>query len=273
MPWYTTKTPSQEPESLLVPGFKLVKLHGSVDDPSSCILTLSSYVRAYTVNLRWYLADVFSTNTVICLGTSMNPAEPFFRTLRLLKALGRFRQKRRFAILAVRDKEAGKVQGKRLDDDGIEVIPYVPDQTHQFIDDLLSRLDQSLVNSKACTSRVQHANRLTREGRAIDAAVHLWHLCRAEHSERYSLAIRRQIGDSVSNLCEKVMSDSRAAKLLQDSAERGVPLMELLGRVSDVALPGTKAIGWILRSLNAFESIVHATTPGLREKLESMAII
>ena len=71
---------------------KLVKLHGSVSDPSSIVLNVSSYAKAYDKELEWFLAHIFQNTTVLFIGSGLAKSEPYMRFIRLLKASGLLRR-------------------------------------------------------------------------------------------------------------------------------------------------------------------------------------
>jgi hypothetical protein len=194
LPWYDAISPSHGLEKLLSNEFKIIKIHGSVVDPQSCVLSLSKYVRVYNVNLHWYLTNVFSTCTCVFLGSSMNPAEPYFRVLRLLKASRRAR-KRHFAVVAVRNSQSGAQEGKRLQEFGVELIPYIPDSDHSFLDELLGLMESQRGSSEAIQQRLKTVRSYLGSNQPFDAAIHLWH---ATHANISRIPDRRALGDVVS---------------------------------------------------------------------------
>ncbi len=61
MPWYESATPAVGLERLMAAGFRLVKIHGSVDNPAECVLSLSSYVAHTTLTCAGTYSMCFST--------------------------------------------------------------------------------------------------------------------------------------------------------------------------------------------------------------------
>src|SRR5688572_11806003 len=43
--------------------------------------------------------------------------------------------------MSVADSAAAKIEGKRLEQYGIQLLPYVPDPNHTFVDDLIKYID------------------------------------------------------------------------------------------------------------------------------------
>jgi NAD-dependent SIR2 family protein deacetylase len=74
--------PSSGMHALLSSRPKIVKIHGTAAEPSTCVASITNYVRSYDNNLEWYLTNVFQTRTVVFFGSSMNEAEPYFDILR-----------------------------------------------------------------------------------------------------------------------------------------------------------------------------------------------
>ena len=264
LPWYETISPSEGMEKLISNKFKIVKIHGSVSDPKSCVLSLSTYVRAYNVNLHWYLNTVFSSCTVVFLGSSMNSSEPFFRVLRLLQANSRTRR-RHFAIMAVGDDEGGKREGKRLQKFGIDLIPYIPNDEHSFIEEIFSYLDSKRGSSEAVQQRLKTVRAHLVAKRNFHAAVYLWHTC---HAEIHSSSDRRSLGDTASEFFNKALGNPReSADLVKKCGDCGIDLAQLWQRMADLLLPSRKSVHGLRQSLTSIQKATVNSYPQLSRRL------
>ena len=260
LPGYQVISPYEDMERLLAPGFKIVKIHGSADRPSTCVLTLSSYVRAYNVNLRWYLTNVFSSYTVLFIGASMNAAEPFFRPLRVLRSAAR-KHPRHFALLAVADEAAGKREGKRLASLGVDLLPYIPDATHSFVDEFLFHLTAATRTRASSLARIAIARRFVQTGALREAAVILWHLAIPHESE----ADRVALGDLSSTFFSAALARPEP---LQEFAANGTALDELWLRLLGSIEPTRKALNGVEAALRTMQRVFGKALSGHDAVLE-----
>jgi hypothetical protein len=178
LPWGRPVAPSEDLDSLLADDFKVIKLHGSVSSPDSCVLSLTSYIRAYTVNVRWYLANALTTSSVVFMGCSMNSAEPCFKVLRTLKASGRLKHKH-YAVMAIESNGDGARIDDQLREYGIELIPYDIDPQHSFLDELFSDFQAALADESSIRVRLGIAQdnllkEKVRKEHMTLALIHLW---------------------------------------------------------------------------------------------------
>ena len=164
--------PSSGIDSLLASRPKIVKIHGSVDRPDTCVASVTNYAKTYDNNLEWYLTHVFSTRTVIFIGSSMNESELFFRVLRFLKANRRVLHPH-YCILSVPDDIAANAHGRRLQRYGIVTIPFIPDPTYTFIDEIFDFLTANALSAKNVADRLQNFRSLTRDGHYLDFLFYL----------------------------------------------------------------------------------------------------
>lgn len=127
---------------------KLVKLHGSVSDPSSIVLNVSSYAKAYDKELEWFLAHIFQNTTVLFIGSGLAKSEPYMRFIRLLKASGLLRR-HHYALIPFLRESTDDATNKTIQDRsneletiGIRTLPYIVSKPsdHQFIAELLRKL-------------------------------------------------------------------------------------------------------------------------------------
>jgi hypothetical protein len=266
MPWSQTLSPAQDIEVLLSENFKIVKLHGSVATPESCVLSLTSYVRAYSVNMRWYLTHVFSSSSVIFLGCSMNPSEPCFQVLRLLKATGRAK-KPHFAVMAVANDDEAKAKGKWLNTFGIGLIPYIPDQTHSFIDELFGELKRDLQSKESISHRVALARANMRDEQLFLALVRLWNLSHFDMKWKEK-PLRRDVGDTFSEFFRKVLGSPEAQSIFDLGKTSRMGLPDLWDRWSELAIPTRKAYQGLERALEGLQAMGNDDFPLLHTKLQ-----
>ncbi len=126
---------------------KLVKLHGSIDDQDSLVLTTSSYAKTYNKEFEWYLLHLFQNTTVIFLGAGLSLNEPYIKYLSMAKDCGLLRSPH-YALMPFSKLQTDKETNKTIADKsnhyqniGIEILPYVKDSVgHDFIDEFLNEL-------------------------------------------------------------------------------------------------------------------------------------
>ncbi|RWY72344.1 SIR2 family protein [Rhizobium leguminosarum] len=147
--WYNVVLPSSGMLNLISNTRKIVKLHGTIRDRTTCVASISSYIKNYDNNMDWYLANLFQTRNVIFIGSSMERSEPYFKILRFLKDNGRIPAGGHYCIRAVKDDAEASRLGNLLETFGILLLPYIPDRNaadpsknHQFIDDALQFIEE-----------------------------------------------------------------------------------------------------------------------------------
>lgn len=122
----------------------IFKLHGSIDEPSSIILTEQDYRKLIyqEIGYRTVLSAVFVTHVVLMLGFSFSDRE---LTL-MLEAL-RFSLKSQASpdYIFLPEDSAGEVESRRFREDfGVEVISYRPTKGHhevlQLVNFLISKV-------------------------------------------------------------------------------------------------------------------------------------
>jgi SIR2-like domain len=265
LPWYKEVYPADGLEHLISDDFKIVKIHGSVLNPSSCVLSTSHYANAYTPNLYWYLANILSNNTVVFLGSSMNAAEPYFKTLRFLKQNRRLTRSH-YAIKSISDDEQGRIEGKRLGQFGIELIPYIADDNHTFVDEIFEHLDSLRGSPQALEVRLQAVRRRLEEGELFHAVALLWH---ASHAQIEHRETRRALGDAVSEFFEVAASAPEPEKdKLMQLVRDNFDLAQIWERAAlDFSVLSMKSIQGFQRSLKQLEELTGRPQPLLRQRL------
>lgn len=266
MPWYDVVLPSHGIDRLLSREQKIVKIHGTILEPSSCVLSLSSYIRAYNLNLQWYLANVFSTCSVIFIGTSMSPIEPYFRALNLIRNGGR-PQPEHWSIMSVPNSDAGREHGKRLERYGINLVPYIPDKDHSFIDQLLQLIDKRRGDSSVLKHRLQFARSELGAGRAFQSAITLWHASHASITEKSD---RRFLGDTMHEFFIEALSGSAASELVSQCVKYGVDLAQLWNRYADLIIPVEKTLHGLRQSLMLLKKATGEEYPLLLRRCEEL---
>jgi hypothetical protein len=265
LPWYKEVHPSDGLEHLISDNFKIVKIHGTVKDPLSCVLSTSQYANAYNPNLYWYLANILSNHTVVFLGSSMNAAEPYFKTLQFLKANRRL-TRIHYAIKNINSSAEGADEGRRLEQYGIELIPYIADETHTFVEEIFDYLDSVRGSPAAVDIRLQGVRRRLEERNLFHAVALLWH---ASHAPIEHRGTRRQLGDTVSEFFEVAGTshpeEQEALMLLVDGQ---FDLTQIWARALDLSVRSDKSLFGFERSLKHLEALTKKQQPLLRARLK-----
>jgi hypothetical protein len=266
LPWSKSVYPNDGLEKLMSNDFKIVKIHGSVSEPSSCVLSTTSYANAYNDNLYWYIANIFSTNSVIFLGSSMNKSEPFFRIIQFLKRNGRA-AKKHYAVLAVQNNTEGRLEGKRLQEFGIDLIPYIPDDRHSFLDEMLNYINGRRGAPRIVYLRMNVIRKHLENMRYSHAAMLLWHTCHAAITHRET---RRDLGDLVSEFFVALEAGKVNGSDPFLESGRHVDLSHLWLRSAELIVPSTKSLGGLASSLARLEAATGRSYPDLRTKLSEL---
>ena len=154
-PEYRMIRPRDPIESIFNFRPKLVKLHGSISDPSSIVLNVTSYARAYDKELEWFLAHIFQNTTVLFVGAGLADSEPYMRFIRLLGRSGLLHT-RHYALMPFEllgtEVETNRVitdRSNMLESIGIRTLPYVVSEPedHRFVDELLAKLQPKTTES------------------------------------------------------------------------------------------------------------------------------
>jgi hypothetical protein len=269
LPWYKEVHPSDGLEHLISDNFKIVKIHGTVKNPMSCVLSTSQYANAYNPNLYWYLANILSNHTVVFLGSSMNAAEPYFKTLQFLKANRRLTRVH-YAIKNINSSAEGADEGRRLEQYGkqygIELIPYIADKTHTFVEEIFDYLDSVRGSPAAVDIRLQGVRRRLEERNLFHAVALLWHASHApiEHRET-----KRKLGDTVSEFFEVAGTghpDEQAALMRLVAGQ--FDLSQIWARALDLSVRSDKSLFGFERSLTHLEALTKKQQPLLRARLK-----
>jgi hypothetical protein len=166
---YRSAGPLQPIESIFSFRPKIVKLHGSVSDPSSIVLNVSSYTRTYNKEFEWFLIHVFQNTTVLFIGTSLNESEPYMRFIRLLST-AQLLNRKHYAFVPFFSEQSKEETDKKVADRsnelesmGIRALPYIVDEPegHAFVDQFLRELAPKSNNSVARTIKsLSHRQKL-----------------------------------------------------------------------------------------------------------------
>lgn len=256
--------PSAAMDTLLSDRPKLVKLHGTAAEPKTCVASVASYVRNYD-NLEWYLANIFQTRTVIFLGSSMNEGEPYFRILRLLRENNKMKSTH-YCVLAVPDRATAKSEGRRLQEYGIETIPYFPDAKHRFIDELLLYLDRFVQSPRRTDEHLRYVKELISSGYLGLAAVLIQYTCSRPRLRK----------DSVRHLTESTFDLARAFDKMDPNvskAERvrvGHSLAAALLEIGTVFVRSPRTLKGLHRAITILQSKDNQLGPFALHKLWKM---
>lgn len=156
-PEYRIIRPRDPIESIFNFRPKLVKLHGSVSDPSSIVLNVTSYAKAYDKELEWFLAHVFQNTTVLFVGAGLASAEPYMKFIRLLGKSGLLRT-RHYALMPFKSLGTDEETNRQITDRsnefesiGVRLLPYVvkAPEDHRFVDELLGELQPRTTDASA----------------------------------------------------------------------------------------------------------------------------
>lgn len=257
MPWYSVVTPHDPVERILDRDFGLIKLHGSHDKPETCVLSSSAYSKVYDREFEWYLTTLFSLNTVVFIGASMDLSEPFFSYLSTLKK-HRIEIPRHFAVASVRSSREGTVLGKRLAPYGIELLPYIPNADYSNFGDIVGKLAPTEWSTRTrahftdpaeLKPRLRVIGELLDDQRYIAAAVFIHHM--SQDTLKHGSAAR-DFGDVVSKFIHTVLSHPDARAILERIESSGLSLVGIIHAASDVMDPTSAAF---LRLVSAFDDL------------------
>lgn len=145
LPWLVPLTPQSYRTEALRKGPCLLKLHGTVEQPESWILTRWQYAHHYNSELIEDLREIFRNRIVLFLGCSLRRDQ----YLEILKALPKHERGQHFAVLCVDSDEEGRERGEALLETGIEVIPYRTTGRHALIQEILDYIQPSAEQSMA----------------------------------------------------------------------------------------------------------------------------
>ncbi|TVL98619.1 MAG: hypothetical protein CV087_21065 [Candidatus Brocadia sp. WS118] len=143
MPWFVPVTPDNFRRSAFKTGQVLLKLHGTIENPKSWVLTRSQYVRLYTPELWNQIREIFSNYSVLFLGCSL-VSDPY---LDVLRNIPREERCQHYAVLSVNSNEEAEQRGKDLEEIGILIIPYITEGDHSFVQELISYIQPSLTDT------------------------------------------------------------------------------------------------------------------------------
>jgi hypothetical protein len=149
-PDYRVLDPRHSVESVFTFAPKLIKIHGSISQPDSIVLNVTSYARAYNRAFEWFLIHIFQNTTVLFIGAGLSENEPYMRYIRLLRKSGLLRH-HHYAVMPFgwQGDDDGRAtnktitdRGNQLEAVGVRILPYVVKEPadHQFFDVLLREL-------------------------------------------------------------------------------------------------------------------------------------
>ena len=266
--WHRKLSPTDPISTLLEPGLRLIKLHGTATEPESCVLSTASYAKAYTNDFRWYLTTMFRQKSFVFLGASMHEAEPFFEAIRLGNQLGK-ESNRHFAVVSVRSSAEANALGKKLKKYSIELLPYIPDAHHSFLDELFAHLEGRRRAPEVVSARLELASLRTREGRMAEATAILWHLLDVQIEKR---PLQRRFGDVLTDFLEICLDggDSLAASRLSEWSDSGADAIDMCLRAADLIDPMSKAVDRLNRVAERIQSLSNRKSKSLEVKLSTL---
>jgi hypothetical protein len=153
LPWFDPITPEKHREPAFDDRLALLKIHGSITEQESWVITRTQYVQRYSDAFQQEIDSIFRSSTVLFIGCSLLQ-DPY---LSALNAVPRAQRREHFAILSVADNADANRRGKELTDKyGISLIPYIcEDHDHSIVDHILHRVRPTLTQS------IDHAVRMS----------------------------------------------------------------------------------------------------------------
>jgi len=266
LPWYKVVFPSHGIDKLLEDDSKIVKIHGSVAIPSTCVVSTSSYARAYNVNLRWYLTTTFSNCSVVFLGTSMNAAEPYFKILDLLRNAGR-KSPRHWAVMSIADDSVGRDQGRRLSKYDIDLLPYIPDSSHSFLTELLGFIETRRGGRNALRQRLPIIGAMLDAKKFFQAAMTLWHVAHADIQDQGD---RKGVGNLMNRFFLTALLGPEAPKLVEQCYACQCDIPSMWRRYADIVIPNLKTIHGLRKALTAVDAATGRKHPDLWRRVEEL---
>ena len=166
--------------------------------------------------------------------------------------------------MSVADSAAAKIEGKRLEQYGIQLLPYVPDPNHTFVDDLIKYIDARRGRSDVLQERFKLARSALASGRFVEAALVLYHV---SHAAIKSRADRRALGDTMSDFFSTALAHADAKAFAERCQQLKVDLSLLWSRYADFVLLVPKTIHGLTRALNLLEAATGTNYPLLAIRL------
>lgn len=163
MPWLLPLLPRTFSQNAFRQEDVLLKLHGTIEDRDSWVLTRFQYATAYRKDLWDELRMLFTQHTVLFLGCSLRTD----MYLDVLRQIPPGRAAPHYAILNVASRDEADARGPELEKLGILVIPYMTDDgDHGIVDRILADVRPKLQGI------LTYADRVRREG-ALDRAMRI----------------------------------------------------------------------------------------------------
>ena len=142
-PHYEVTSPVDDIYLLFSARHKILKLHGSVGSPLTCVLSVSQYAKTYNRDLDYLLINLLTSQNFLFVGSSLDSGEPYFRHMAHIHRNG-LSDSKRWAILSFPSVDKQKITDRCVhyhDAYGINVIPYIPNgNDHGCFRDILSHL-------------------------------------------------------------------------------------------------------------------------------------
>ncbi len=196
----------------------------------------------------------------------MSPSEPYFEVLRILRRSGK-QMPKHVAVKAYTNGDEAKWEAKKLQELGIDLVPYIPDVTHSFVDALLNSVEMRRGDSETVHARVQIARSHLKAGRKTMAAVHAWHIC---NSDIRSTGDRRKVADLVSVVFSLLNDASTGGNFYVECRRCRIDLGHLWDRTAEFVDPTTKSVHGLEEALGHIERIERARSENRRRMLSTL---
>ncbi len=175
--YYKVCSPIDDIYTLFSDRSKLLKIHGSIEIPKNCVLSVSQYAKLYNRDLDYLMINLIATQDILFIGASLDPREPYFRHMNHIhkRSLTPYR---RWAILSFPPLSKEDIADKCRDihdQYGILVVPYIPNgRDHTCFRDILNHLRERSPGRSAISENLAYVRkRVEQPAFDLDEAIEL----------------------------------------------------------------------------------------------------
>jgi hypothetical protein len=156
--------------------------------------------------------------------------------------------------------------GRRLAAYNMDLIPYIPDGTHSFLDQLLTHIESQRSDSAMVQSRIDAVRHHLEADRCRMAAVHLWQLCNTRIHGR----TRKLAGDVLSAFFARALAGDRGESLHSWCRSRDLDIDQIWDRWADFIDPTPKSMAGLTDGLSRIEAIQRSRFDLRRRKVDDL---